>query len=247
MQRKDDIDRRVCMAQREHTCFNAATTTTTSMPPRLRWGFPPASAHWLWSAASSRAVAASPTCCWQHSRMRPGACCSACVRAQFCIPSCSEARRSRRVCVCVFVCARDRRLVVLPRSHRVMPCCACDAFGKEHDGAAAASARERGAVQEPQEVCIQRSEARRSSFTALHFTLDRTGRVSLLPPHICDCMSRITTRPSLVSCTCGTRRCRWRTCWPGLDGADTTRRLRSCTDILLTHREPASVWRAFSC
>jgi hypothetical protein len=152
-----------------------------------------------------------------------------------------------RVCVCVFVCARDRRLVVLPRSHRVMPCCACDAFGKEHDAAAAASARERGAVQEPQEVCIQRSEARRSSFTALHFTLDRTGRVSLLPPHICDCMSRITTRPSLVSCTCGTRRCRWRTCWPGLDGADTTRRLRSCTDILLTHREPASVWRAFSC
>jgi hypothetical protein len=109
MQRKDDIDRRVCMAQREHTCFNAATTTTTSMPPRLRWGFPPASAHWLWSAPSSRAVAAktgSSTRCWQHSRMRPGACCSACVRAQFCIPSCSEARRSRRVCVCVCLCAR---------------------------------------------------------------------------------------------------------------------------------------------
>ncbi len=151
-------------------------------------------------------------------------------------------RARARVCVCL----RERGLVVLPRSHRVMPCCACDAFGKEHD-AAAASARERGAVQEPQEVCIRRGEARRSSFTALRSTLDRTGRAALLPPHICDRMSRITTRPSLVSCTSGTRRCRWRTCWPGLDGADTTRRLRSCTDILLTHREPASVWRAFSC
>jgi hypothetical protein len=57
MQRKDDIDRRVCTAQREHTCLNATTTTTTtstSTPPRPRCGFPPASAHWLWSCKQPR-------------------------------------------------------------------------------------------------------------------------------------------------------------------------------------------------
>ena len=70
---------------------------------------------------------------------------------------------------------------MLPRSHRVMLCCAFDAFGKEHDAAAAAFARERGAVQEPQEVYIRRGEAVLFHGSLLHAGSDWTSSTAAAP------------------------------------------------------------------